>query len=150
SGFALPIEGVAIALALVLWVTLIVSRRGLGQPVSVAARVALFVTVGVLYLKLIALFHPSKLVIDADFHAHRLEWVLGGRYFFTQPMPSGVVFPYAIGLYVFAAPWTVFTSDYVSLLRIVVTAVEAAGGILLYRLISRCWGDRFVAATATV
>jgi hypothetical protein len=150
SAFAMPIEWVAVALALVLWVTMLASRMKLGRPLSAAARVALFVTAGVLYLKLIDLFLPSKLVIDADFHAHRLEWVMGGRYFFTQPMPSGVVFPYAIGLYVFTAPWTVFTSDYVSLLRIVVTAVEAAGGILLYRLITRCWGDRFVAATATV
>jgi hypothetical protein len=150
SAFAMPIEGLAIALALVLWATLLVSHLGLGRPVSVAARVAMFVTFGVLYLKLMALFHPSKLVIDADFHAHRLEWVLGGQYFFTQPMPSGVRFPYAIGLYVFAAPWTVFTSDFVSLLRIVVTAAEAAGGLLLYRLITRCWGDRLVAATATV
>lgn len=150
SAFALPVEWLAVALALVLWATLLASRMGLGRPVSVAARVALFVTAGVLYLKLMALLHPSKLVIDAVFHAHRLEGVLGGNYFFTQPMPSGVRFPYAIGLYVFAAPWTVFTSDLVSLLRIVVTAAEAAGGILLYRLISRCWGDRFVAATATV
>jgi hypothetical protein len=150
SAFAMPIEGLAVALALVLWATLLASRMALGRPLSVAARVALFVTFGVLYLKLIALLHPSKLVIDVDFHAHRLEWVLGGQYFFTQPMPSGVRFPYAIGLYVFTAPWTIFTSDLVSLLRIVVTAAEAAGGLLLYRLIARCWGDRWVAATATV
>ena len=38
------------------------------------------------------------------------EWVLDGRYFFTQPMPSGVPLPpYAIALYVFAAPWTALT-----------------------------------------
>ena len=62
---------------------------------------------------------------DAVFHAHRLEWVLGGRYFFTQPMPSGVSFPYAIALYVAAAPFASLTRDHVALLRIVVCAAIA-------------------------
>ncbi len=147
--FAVPMEWLAVALALICGAVWLLRTR-LGRPVGVAGRVALFVTFVVLYLKLMALLHPSKLIIDAVFHAHRLEWVLEGRYYFTQPMPNGVTFPYAIGLYVFAAPWTVFTSDLVSLLRIVVTVAEVAGGLLLYRLISRGWGDRTVAAAATV
>jgi hypothetical protein len=65
-------------------------------------------------------------------------------------MPSGVQFPYAIGLYVFAMPWTILTSDYVTLLRIIVTAAEAVGGLLLYHLVARSWGDRPVAAMAAV
>ncbi len=148
SAFALPVDWLAIGLALTAWATLLLSRLRLGRAVSVAGRVAVFVTFAALHLKLLALLHPSKLVIDAVFHAHRLEWVLQGRYLFTQTMPSGVEFPYAIGLYVFTAPWTVFTSDFVSLLRIVITAAEAAGGLLLYRLIARSWDDRVVAATA--
>lgn len=148
--FAIPVDWLAGVLALMLWATLLVSRRALGRPISAAGQFALFVTVAVLYLKLITLVHPSKLIVDALFHAHRLEWVLDGRYYFTQIMPSGVRFPYAIGLYVFAAPWTVLTSDYVSLLRVIVTAAEAAGGLLLYVLITRTWGDRAVAAAATV
>ena len=115
-----------------------------------AARVALAVSAVIFYLKLLGLLHPSKLVIDAVFHAHRLEWVLAGRYYFTQPMPSGVTFPYAIGLYVFAAPWTTFTHDYVTLLRVVVCAVQAVAGALLYPLIVKAWGDRVAAVTGVV
>ena len=148
SMFALPIEWLSVALSLVMWAMLLLSRMRLGRPLSGAARVAVFVTVGVLYLKLVALLHPSKLPVDVLFHAHRLEWVLGGNYYFTQVMPSGVRFPYAIGLYVFTGPWTTFTSDYVTLLRLVVAGAEAAGGLLLYHLIARCWSDRFVAAAA--
>ncbi len=149
SAFAQPIEWIAVGLALFMWIALVASRRALGRAVSGAGQFALFVTCLFLYLKLEALFHPSKFIVDAVFHAHRVEWVLDGRYFFTQLMPSGVRFPYAIGLYVFTAPWTLFTSDLVSLLRIVVSSAEAVGGLLLYRLIVRSWGDRAVAATAT-
>ncbi len=77
-------------------------------------------------------------------------WILEGRFFFTQPMPSGVQFPYAIGLYVFAAPWAALTRDYVLLLRIVVSAAEATGCVLVYLLISRCWSDRLAAGIAAV
>src|SRR6476620_8543619 len=91
-----------------------------GAPLTHSARFVVAFTAAALFLKLLALLHPSKLPIDVVFQAHRLEWVLQGRYFFTQPMPSGVEFPYAIALYVFSAPWTAFTRDYVSLLRIVV------------------------------
>lgn len=121
-----------------------------GRRLHRAARFVAAVTAAVLYLKLLALLHPSKPIIDAVFHAHRLQWVLEGRFYFTQPMPSGVRFPYAIGLYMFAAPWTWITSDYVTLLRIVVAAAEALGGVLLYLLIARIWGDRVVGAIAAV
>ena len=57
---------------------------------------------------------------------------------------------YAIALYVFSAPWTAFTRDYVSLLRIVVCAAEALAGGLLYVLISRVWGDRRAGAFAVL
>ena len=57
-----------------------------------------------------------------------LDTVLAGNYFFTQPMPSGVEFPYAIGLYVMAAPWAGLTRDHVLLLRIVVATVARARG----------------------
>src|SRR4029453_3080605 len=104
----------------------------------------------VLYLKLLALLHPSKLVADALFHAHRLEWVMAGRYFFTQPMPSGVSFPYAIGLYVFAAPWASLTSDHVMLLRVVGCAVDVVAGAMLYVAIVRVWNDTLAAAFAVI
>ncbi len=70
-------------------------------------------------------------------NAHRLDYVLAGRYFFTQVMPGGVQFPYAIALYVFASPWAAFTRDHIALLRVVVAAAEAAAGLLLYWAILR-------------
>lgn len=104
----------------------------------------------VLCLKTLALLHPSKEVVDAAFHAHRLEWVLGGRYYFTQQMPGGVQFPYAIGLYLVAAPWAALLPDHVALLRIVVAATEAIAAGLLYVAVVRAWGDRLAGAAAVV
>lgn len=135
------------ALAFTSWWLL---ARASGQRPGGAATFVLVFAAGALYLKILGLLHPSKPVVDALFHAHRLEWVLGGRYYFTQPMPSGVSFPYAIGLYVFAMPWTLITSDYMSLLRIIVSASEVLSGLLLYPLIVRIWGDRLTAAAAVV
>lgn len=117
-------------------------------PLTTAARVVIAISAVVLYVKLAALLHPSKLDIDVVFQAHRLEWVLTGRYFFTQTMPSGVQFPYAIALYVFAAPWTALTRDHVALLRIVVLTMEVTAGALLYPMIVRSWGDRVSAVMA--
>jgi hypothetical protein len=122
------------------------------RPVTVqrSARVAIVFSAAVLYLKLLGLLHPSKLPVDALFHAHRFEWVLAGKYFFTQPMPGGVTFPYAIGLYVFAAPWSLLTHDYVTLLRVVVCSAQAIAGALLYPVVVKAWGDRTAALTAVV
>ena len=104
----------------------------------------------VTFLELAGLYHPAKPIIDAVFHAHRLDWVLGGRFFFEQPMPDGVTFPYAIGLYVFAAPWTWITSDHVALIRAVAVAANVAAGVLLYPVLLRAWDDRRAAAFAAV
>jgi hypothetical protein len=121
-----------------------------GFGLGTAARFVILFSGVVFYLKVLGLLHPGKLIIDAVFHAHRLQWVLDGRYYFTQPMPSGVSFPYAIGLYVFAAPWSFLTSDYVTLLRVVACAAEVTAGALLYFLVARVWGDRLVGVLAVV
>jgi hypothetical protein len=102
-----------------------------------------------LYVQLLGLLHPSKPPIDVVFQAHRFGTVLAGHYFFTQPMPGGVSFPYAIGLYLFAAPWARLTSDHALLLRIVVCASDAVSYLLLFWLVIRAWRDR-VAAAATL
>jgi hypothetical protein len=99
-------------------------------------------------LELEGLLHPGKAIVDALFHAHRLQWVAEGRYFFTQPMPSGVAFPYAIGLYVVALPWAELTRDHVMLLRIVVLAAHALAGLSLYPLVAHAWQDRRIAVAA--
>ena len=135
-------------------IVLVVSSRGIelvrGRDLEPTARFIIAFSAAALYLKLLGLLHPLKPLVDAVFQAHRLEWVLGGRYLFTQQMPSGVQFPYAIGLYLFAAPWAALTRDHVTLLRIVVCAVDAVAGALLYPMIVRSSGDRFTGAFAVV
>ena len=130
--------------------TIKVIERWRAQPLQALARFVVLFSAAALYVKLLGLLHPSKLLVDAVFHAHRLEWVLGGRYFFTQPMPGGVSFPYAIGLYVFAAPWSAFTDNHVTLLRVIVCTAEVCAGALLYPLVVKAWGDRTTAAVAVV
>jgi len=137
-----------LSLGMVLVVT--IADRLSAQRLRQTARFVVAFSAGVLYLKLLGQLHPAKPLVDALFQAHRLEWVMAGRYFFTQPMPSGVQFPYAIGLYVVSAPWSIIARDHVALLRIVVCTAEAIGGALLYPMIARTWGDRLTAAAATV
>jgi hypothetical protein len=121
-----------------------------GRSVSPAGLFVLGATAAILFVQLIALLHPSKDVVDAVFHARRLGWVLDGRYYFTQPMPGGVQFPYAIGLYVSAAPFAGLVRDHVALLRIVVCTAEALAGICVYLLVARVARDRSAAAAAAV
>ncbi len=147
-GYAATAPWLALWIALAMVAAVRLTEWATGQPLRNTARFAVVFSAGALYLKLLALLHPSKAVVDALFQAHRLEWVLSGRFFFTQPLPDGVQFPYAIGLYLFAAPWSFLTSDHVLLLRIVVCAAEAVAGALLYLLVVRTWGDRLVAAFA--
>jgi hypothetical protein len=120
------------------------------RPLHPAAGFVLAFSSAVLFIKMATLLHPSKEVVDAVFHAHRLEWVLGGRYFFTQAMPGGVQFPYAIGLYVTAAPWASVVRDHVALLRLVVLVAEAIAAALLYVIVARTWSDRLAGAAAVV
>jgi hypothetical protein len=115
-----------------------------------AARFVLAFSSMVLCLKILALLHPSKEVVDAIFQAHRLDAVLAGNYFFTQLMPGGVRFPYAIGLYVTAAPLADLIRDHVALLRIVVVVAEAIAAAVLYLAVVRAWGDRLAGALAVV
>lgn len=117
---------------------------------SMCARAAVSWTAVVLYLKLLALLHPDKALIDAVFHAHRVQWILDGKYFFTQPMPSGVQFPYAIGLYVVAAPFSWLTDDLVTVLRAIISTAEATGGVLVYLMAARVWNDRQSGVAAAV
>jgi hypothetical protein len=138
----------AFVIALVMLLGVQILERWRRERLTAAAAAVMVVSSGALYLQLLALLHPSKALVDAVFHAHRLEWVMAGRYFFTQSMPDGVQFPYAIALYVFAAPWAALTSDHVSLLRAVVCASQALAGALLYPAIVRAWGDRLAGALA--
>jgi hypothetical protein len=159
GGYPARMAVVAGAVSIVAIALLTLSARGLvlrargaatGLALSAPARLVVLLSSVVFYLKVLGLLHPGKLIIDAVFHAHRLQWVLDGRFYFTQPLPSGVTFPYAIGLYVFAAPWSLITNDYVTLLRVIVCAAEVTAGALLYVLVTRVWGDRLIGVLAVL
>jgi hypothetical protein len=150
SGFAQRLVWIAAWIALAAVAGVAALERWRGERMHPAARFVTAFSAGALFLELLAVLHPWKEVVDAVFHAHRLEWVLDGRYYFTQAMPGGVRFPYAIGLYLAAAPWSSLTSDYVTLLRVVVGVAHAFAGCLLYPMIARAWRARFAAAAAVV
>lgn len=142
------VDAFAIWIAVLMLVTARLLEAARRLPLRHAVRFVVAFSAVALYLKLIALVQPSKPLVDAAFHAHRLEWVLAGRFFFTQLSTSATPFPYAIGLYLFAAPWSWLTRDYVTLLRVVVCATEVVAGALLYPMIVRTWGDRLAGAIA--
>lgn len=149
DGYGYLAARVALVIGIAMVAAVAIAQRWTGQRLRNTARFAIACSAVVLYLQLLALLHPSKTIVDAVFQAHRLEWVLDGRLLFTQVMGSGVQFPYAIGLYVFAVPFTLLADDYVSLLRIVTCATEIVAGTLLYVMIVRAWGDRLAGAIAT-
>jgi hypothetical protein len=125
-----------------------VGARARRVPLATTALVAVAMSAGAMTVELLTLVHPSKPLVDALFHAHRLEWVLDGRYYFTQPLPDGVQFPYAIALYVVSAPWSLLAGDHVTLLRAVVIAAHALAGLSMYAVIVREWRDPAAAVTA--
>jgi hypothetical protein len=135
-GTALAIAGVVLALDL--------ARR---KPLEATARATIALSGAAFFLDMLGLLHPSKLPVDAVFHAHRLERVLSGWYYFTQPVRNAE-FPYAIGLYVAAAPLAALVPDHVLLLRMVVCAANVLAGALLYWAIVRTWDDGLIGLVA--
>jgi hypothetical protein len=148
SAYSATLVRLAVWIALVMLAAAKLTEAMLRRPLRNTARFVLAFSASALYLTLLLLFHPAKALVDALFHAHRFEWVLAGRFYFTQLSTSATAFPYAIGLYLFAAPLAFLTTDYVALLRIVVCAAEAVTGVLLYVMIVRVWGDRLIGAVA--
>lgn len=123
------------------------------ERIGMAARAVVAVSMMACYLKLLILLHPGMPIGDGVFHAHRLEFVLAGRFFFTSLAPGNYSFPYPILLYLFAAPFSFLTHDTldrVALLRIVVTAADAAAGALLYWMVVRATTNRLLGVTAVV
>jgi hypothetical protein len=121
------------------------------QPLRNTARFAAAVSFGALYLKLLVLLHPDMPVGDALFHAHRFQDVLAGHLYFTSVAPGNYTFPYAPGLYVFAAPFAGLVERGLAdmaLLRIVVCCVDTLAGLLLYSAIVRSRADRLAGAMA--
>jgi hypothetical protein len=58
--------------------------------------------------------------------------------------------PYAIGLYVFAWPWTWLVSDHVAVIRAVAAIADVAAGALLYPMLARAWANRRAAVLAVL
>jgi hypothetical protein len=145
---AVPAVPFAAGLALALVLTLALMGLFRREPAPVAWRAAAAITMVALYLKVLILLHPSMPIMDALFQAHRLEWVLDGRYYFTSLTPDGYQFPYGISLYLAAAPLARLVHDHVALVRLVVLAAEGAAGICLFAMIARAWNDRRAALVA--
>lgn len=138
---------IGIAIVLIVLGVERVSRQRLRNT----ARFVAAFSAGALLLKLAILLHPDMPIGDAMFHAHRFQTVLAGNLYFTSIAPGGYLFPYAPGLYVFAAPLAGLVrrgAADMTLLRIVVVTVDVAAGALLYRMVVRAWGDRKAGAIA--
>lgn len=123
----------------------------LGDSLRNTARFVGIFAIAATYLKLLVLWHPGIDVRDALFQAHRFEWVLSGRYFFTSIAPGNYEFPYAIALYVLAAPLRALASNTAGLmdvLRAVVALTDAFAAILLYPLLLRAGASRLAGAVA--
>ncbi len=140
---------------LMLWLALPLTAIGLlfewrkRRLLAPATRSLILLSITAAYLKLAAMLHPAMPMGDALFHAHRLERVLSGDYYFTQPLAGGMEFPYSIALYFVAAPFTWLTDDHVFLLRAIVVIVETAAAALLCAMAISNWGDRIAGVTAT-
>ncbi len=116
-----------------------------------AERFIAFFSASALYLRMLVLLHPDMPIGDALFHAHRLEYVLQGRFFFASLAPGDYAFPYPIALYLVAAPFSVLTAnsaDRIVLLRTIVTTADVLAGVAVYAMVVRAWGDRLAGAVA--
>lgn len=124
-----------------------------GLALSRAALGVIAISLTASYLKLLVLLHPDMPIGDGMFHAHRFQYVLDGRFYFTSLAPGGYAFPYPILLYLVAAPFSFWTPDVtadIALLRIVVIVADAAAGAMLYWMMVRATSDRLVAVTSVV
>lgn len=151
--YPLQAAEVALGLGLGTLLTVWILERIRGRTFETAARGLVAFSLTVCYLKLLVLLHPAMQIGDGIFHAHRLEYVLGGRFYFTSVDPGGYAFPYPILLYLVAAPfswWAPDAMDQVALLRIVVTVADATAGAMLYWMVMRATSERLVAVTSVV
>jgi hypothetical protein len=122
------------------------------ERISSAAMCAGALSLAACYVKLLMLLHADMPIGDGVFHAHRFEYVLAGRLYFTSLTPDNYAFPYPIFLYLVSSPFAWLTSDSldrVALLRIITTVADAAAASLLYWMIVRATADK-VAGVACV
>ena len=123
------------------------------QKLSLAALSVVAICLAASYLKLLMLLHPNMPIGDGVFHAHRFEYVLAGRFYFTSLTPDNYAFPYPIFLYLVAAPFAWLTSDTLerlALLRIIATVADATAATLLYWMIVRATSDKLAGIASVV
>ncbi len=98
--------------------------------------------------------HPQINVGDALFHVHRAEWVWNGRYFFTSITPRPFFeFPYAIGFYVAAWPFSALATtpaERILLLRSLALLADTAAGLAVLLLVRRFWHSAAVLVSCAV
>ena len=123
------------------------------ERLSAAAIGVVAISLAACYLKLLMLLHPNMPIGDGVFHAHRFEYVLGGRFYFTSVTPDNYAFPYPIFLYIAAAPFSWLadnTFERLALLRIVATVSDAAVATLVYWMIVRATSDRLAGIAGVI
>jgi hypothetical protein len=151
TDFPIDAARASLAIGLALAGISVLVQRLRGRPFRNTARFVAAVSAMALLLKLLVLLHPDMPVGDAMFQAHRFQDVLGGKLYFTSIAPGNYLFPYAPGLYVFAAPFAALVrrgpAD-MALLRIIVSSVDAVVAIGLYGMIVHARGDRIAGAIA--
>ena len=150
SAYATDVLRLSVWIGLAAAILIAALDRIAGRRITAAARVAIGISAVALFLKVLGLWHPAKPIIDAVFHAHRLEAVMAGKYFFSQPFVGGVQMPYAIGLYVFAWPWAWLSTDHVAVIRTVTATADVIAAGLLYPVVARAWDDRRAAVLAVL
>jgi hypothetical protein len=156
-GFAPYTDYPLLALRAAVWIGILLTlstagvERMRGKSLRNTARFVAAFSAGALFLKLLVLLHPNMPVGDAMFHAHKFQGVLAGNLYFTSIAPGNYLFPYAPGLYVFAAPFaglvTRGAAD-MALLRIIVVGVDTLAAVLLYTIVVSLWGNRISGAIA--
>ncbi len=130
------VEALAASIGIALLVVALVVERWRHERLRHTARFALMFTGAALYLHLLVLLHPDKLLADATSHAARLLLLRIGA------------FSYPIAFYVAALPFVHLATDLVSLLWIVAAVAEAISFLFFYWMIVRGTGDRVLAAIA--
>jgi len=151
TDFPMNSAQVSLAIGLMLVAICAVIQYARGERLRNTARFVAAASATALLLKLMVLLHPDMPIGDALFHAHRFQDVLGGKLYFTSVAPGNYLFPYAPGLYVFAAAFSGLVrrglAD-MALLRIIVCAVDTAVAVGLYTMIAHGRGDRIGGAMA--
>jgi hypothetical protein len=130
------VEALAASIGIGLLVVALVVERRRHERLRHTARFALMFTGAALYLHLLVLLHPDKLLAGAISHAARLSLLTAGA------------ISYPSAFYVAALPFAHLAADRASLLWIVAAVAEAISFLFLYWMIVRGTGDRILAAIA--